>query len=310
MAVPTIRVFVGNSTKVVEVPMPVMADLLMFSKSARRQPPSVSQVKFTTSDFWEPNTLGFHIVFAWLATTHTQNGQIQFRQLTPDVIQANQIFPFGPQNFKFAEALRVHEALLILDGDDILAHQTLIRQSIVSVVTNYVLTPVDFAMLVHIFRAPQSLDMALVELAFSKVLPQINSGQMLFTAASATYGTIIRSQLHHPALADIRKWLIFRIDAKITPTEFMATLGSLVHTDRTLSGHALRTLINKEVENSAASIELDLLAAGYPGAVAAIKKLRTAKKGLHVSEVGDQTMSLSTTQNSHFNQGLFLLAMY
>lgn len=135
---------------------------------------------------------------------------------------------------KFDQDLRIYETLLILEPDNILAQQHHVRRTIRNVVSKNVLNAVDLAMLVHIFKAPQSLDMALVDFAIHKAWEQLASGLMPFVTMCAAYRTIIQSQRPHPNLNDFRESILLHNDTKLTLDEFFASLNFLCQADHTL----------------------------------------------------------------------------
>jgi hypothetical protein len=296
IATPTITLQIGNSTKTVELLQPVFPTTLVpYSKALQRAlhqaseqerfrtPPGsrsnlIESIKLYTSEHIEPSDFGIHTVLMWLSNKQFPN------QMTPEMIRQFQVTScqdnsIGGRHLNFPECLRVHEALLVLDGENILEHQTLLRQMISDFVSNNVLTPANFAMLVHIFRANESLDMPLVQHAIFHVHKQILANQMPFLTTCEVYGTIIRSGVHAREMADIRKALIFHIDEKkITPQGLVAMAKSLCQRDSTLLNHALRVTINNGANGSAERLELDRQAAPYPSLVAAIKQLRAQKE--------------------------------
>lgn len=280
---PTVKLSVGNSSKRSPLPSSVCINLVSaFSKSARRLIAAAAaaagtqqhqiKLEFPSSDYWPPDAGGLYFVFEWLTRTQIQDGVLQFKQITKEVIQANQMPLTG---LRFDQLLRIHEALLILEADNILAYQyKAVRGGIMNIVLNNVLRPADFAMLVRIFRAPPTLDMALVDVAISKAWQQLASGQMPFVTGCAAYRTIIQSQIPSPELYDFRKSIVSHIDTKLTLHDFCASLDFLCKADPTLGNHAVRTLVLKEVKDSAESIEIDKHAAVNPKLVMAICLIR------------------------------------
>ncbi|TID22993.1 hypothetical protein E2P81_ATG02116 [Venturia nashicola] len=279
-ATPTVKVLIGNSSSSIVMPVPVSVNLISaFSKAARRllgaaagTRKSPLQVRFSCSNHWSPDIGGMHFIFMWLTRTQTHNGILQFRPITNEVAQANQM-PLG--GVRFDQLLRLCETLLILEPDNILAYQiATVRGRITNIVSKNVLSPGDFAMLVNIFRAPPSQDMALVNFAISKAWEQVRSGQLPFIVGCAVYRTILQSQLPCPHLPGFRKAILSYIDTKLTLEDFLASLDSICRVDPNLGNHAVEMLVLKEVEGSAESIELDKRAAVNPKLVAAIHQIR------------------------------------
>ncbi|RDI76550.1 hypothetical protein Vi05172_g13471 [Venturia inaequalis] len=283
---PTVKILVGNSYGFMVMRTPVCINLLSaFSKAARRllgagagtqQQQEQLQIKFPCSDYWTPDLCGMHSVLTWLTKTQIKNGILQFSPLTKELIKANQISLSGIQ---FNQLLRLYETLLFLEADNILAYQHVaVRGRIITILSNAILQPNEFAMLVHIFRAPQSQDIALVNIAISKAWNQLTSGQMPFVTGCAAYRTIVQSQLLSLCLPDFRKWISAHINTKLTLSDFLASLDFLCRADQVLANHAVKVLVLKEVRGGAESVELDRQAAVNPKLVAAIRLIRLERE--------------------------------
>lgn len=296
---PTVKILVGNSSKIEGLPAPVCVNLIsVFSKAARRllgvaagaQQPQL-QIQFLCSNHWSPNIGGIHSILLWLTRTQVQDGILQLRPITEDVVLANQM-PLG--GVRFDHLLRLHETLLFLEPDNILAYQSAnVRGQIINVVSNNVLHPGDFALLVHVFRAPQSSDMALVNFAISKVWERVMSGQMPFVTGCGAYSTIMQSQLPWPYLPNFRKAILLKINTKLAVVEFLASLEFICRVDQSLGDHAVKVFVLKEVKGSEESIELDKRAAVNPKLVAAIRQLRLRRDG--TVQVGKRSLVIAAT---------------
>ncbi|QDS68922.1 hypothetical protein FKW77_008279 [Venturia effusa] len=267
---PNVKILVGNSSKIAILKSPIaISRVSPFSKAARRligaaagSQQSPLQIQFASSEYWSPDVTGVEYVLGWLASTQWLNGVLLLRSITKEVVQANQMPLAG---LKLEHCLRIHEALLILEPENILAYQYMaVRGTITNVVSTRFLSPAEFAMLVHIFRAPQSLDTALVDLAISKAGQQIASNRMPFDVACRAYTTIIQSQRPCPDLYAFRFSILGHIDTKLTVDGLLTALDCLGQSDRPLAIHALRRLVLKEVKGSAESIELDTKIATNP----------------------------------------------